>query len=67
MNNFIILSSALFGSVYLHSKSLDLINKSILQRKKIPNKLIAINVITFMMTSSIMLYSFKEVYLRILL
>jgi len=67
MNNFIILSSALFGSVYIHSKSLDLINKSILQRKKIPNKLIAINVITFMMTSSIMLYSFKEVYLRLLL
>jgi hypothetical protein len=62
MYNFIILSSTLFGSVYIHSKTLELINISLSQNKKIPNKLIAINVLTFMMSSFTIMYSYKIFY-----
>jgi hypothetical protein len=62
MYNFIILSSTLFGSVYIHSKSLELMNISLSQNKKIPNKLIAINVLTFIMSSFTILYSYKIFY-----
>ena len=60
MYNLIILSSGLLGSAYIHSKTLELINKSISERKKVPNILFAINVITIMMTNTILLYSFKK-------
>jgi hypothetical protein len=62
MYNFIILSSTLFGSVYIHSKSLELMNISLSQNKKIPDKLIAINILTFMMTSFTIMYSYKIFY-----
>jgi hypothetical protein len=67
MYNLIILSSSLLGSAYIHSKTLELIHKSISERKKVSNILFAINMITIMMTNTIMLYSLKNVYLHYLL
>jgi len=58
MYNSIILSSCLFGSVYLISISLELINLSLLENKKIPHKLIIINGLTFVVSSSIFIYGF---------
>ena len=53
MSNSIILFSSLFGSVYLMSISLGLINRSFLENKKIPRELIIINGLTFIVSSSI--------------
>ena len=50
MSNNIILFSSLFGSVYLIGKSLDLINRSLLENKKIPRELIIMNGLTFVMS-----------------
>ncbi len=58
MHNAIILSSCLFGSVYLSSISLKLINNLFLENKKIPYKLIIINGLTFLSSASIFLYTF---------
>ena len=57
MYNSIILSSCLFGSVYIFSKSLEAINKSFLENKKIPNKLFIINGLTCIISGSVFLYS----------
>ena len=57
MFNSIILSSCLFGSVYIFSKSLDAINRSLLENKKISNKLIIINGLTFIISGSVFLYA----------
>lgn len=54
----IVLSSCLFGSVYLCCISLSLINITLLENKKIPNKLILINGLTFMVSGSIFIYGF---------
>jgi len=56
MFNSIILSSCLFGSVYIFSKSLDAINRSLLENKKISNKLIIINGLTCLMSGSVFFY-----------
>lgn len=53
MSNSIILFSSLFGSVYLMSISLGLINRSLLENKKIPRKIIIINSLTFLVSGSI--------------
>jgi hypothetical protein len=53
MSNSIFLFSSLFGSVYLMSISLGLINMSLLENKKIPRELIIINGLTFVASSSI--------------
>jgi len=53
MSNSIILFSSLFGSVYLMSISLALINRSRLENKKIPRELIIINGLTFLVSSYI--------------
>jgi hypothetical protein len=58
MYNSIILSSYLFGYVFLFSKSLELINRSLLENKKIPPKLIIINGLTFIMSGSVIIYTF---------
>ena len=58
MYNYIILSSCLFGSVYLFSNSLESINRSILKNYKIPYKLIVINSFILVMSCSILVYSF---------
>ena len=62
MYSSIILSSCLFGSVYIFSKSLESINKSFLENKKIPNKLIIINGLTCMFSGSIFLYSVSSTF-----
>jgi hypothetical protein len=53
MSNSIILFSSLFGSVYLMSISLILINGTLLENKKIQRELIIINGLTFLVSSSI--------------
>jgi len=53
MSNSIILFSSLFGSVYLMSISLGLINRLLLENKKLPHELIIINGLTFAISSSI--------------
>lgn len=58
MHNKIILSSCLFGSVYLYSKSLELINNLFMVKKKIPYVLIILNGLTFVYSTSIIIYSF---------
>jgi hypothetical protein len=58
MSNSIILSSYLLGSVYLMSKSLELINRSVLDNKKIQRELIIFNGLTFVMSSSIFVGGF---------
>ena len=58
MYKYIILSSCLLGSYYLFSKSLELINKPILENKKIPRTLILINGVTFVTSGFIIIYSF---------
>ena len=58
MSNSIILSSCLFGSVYLTSISLGLINMSFLENKKIPRELFIINGLTFVVSGSIFIGSF---------
>ena len=55
----IILPSCLFGSFYLCSISLVLINRSLLENKKLPNKLIIINSLTFLVSGSIVVYNFS--------
>ena len=52
MYNSIILSSYLFGSIYLFSQSLKLINKLQLKNKKIPRNLILINGFIFVLSGS---------------
>jgi hypothetical protein len=53
MYNRIILSSCLFGSVYLFSKSLQLINRQLLEGKKIPRSLLIMNGIILMTSGAI--------------
>ncbi len=53
----IILSSCLFGSFYLCSTSLILINRSLLENKKIPNELHMINGLTFFVSGSVVVYN----------
>ena len=55
----IILSSCLFGSFYIFSTSLVLINRALLENKKIPNELIIINGLTFLVSGSIIVYNFS--------
>jgi hypothetical protein len=56
MYNSIIIASALFGTVYLSSISLCLINNALLENK--PNKnLLVLNSCTFIVTGSIFLYT----------
>ena len=50
MSNSIILFSSLFGSVYLMSISLGLINKALLENKKMQCELIIINGLTFVVS-----------------
>lgn len=56
MCNSIILSSCIFGSVYIFSTSLQAINMSFLENKKIPNNLLIINGLTLIMSGSVFLY-----------
>jgi heme/copper-type cytochrome/quinol oxidase subunit 3 len=53
MANSIILFSTLFGSVYLLSTSLILINKSLIENKRSPPELIIINGLTLVVSGYI--------------
>lgn len=53
----ILISSSLFGSVYLVSKSLEMINKMFLNGKKISHKLFIINSSIFTVSSFIFGYT----------
>ena len=59
MYNHIILSSCLFGSFYLFSISLTLTNRALFEDKKMSNKLIIINGLTMLISSSIIVYNFS--------
>jgi hypothetical protein len=48
----IILSGTLFGSIFLFSKSLETINISQIENRKIPNQLILLNNLTFVLSGS---------------
>ena len=61
MYNSIILSSCLFGSVYIFSTSLQSINRSFLENKKIPNILIIINGLTLIISGSVFLYGIRYI------
>ena len=58
--NSIILTSCLFGSVYIYSTSLKLINKSFLLNKYLINKLLIINGLTCIISGSIILYNIQS-------
>ena len=60
MRNSIILSSCLFGSIYLFSQSLEFINRSQLEKKQLPYKLILINSFTVIFSGSVIIYSFAR-------
>ena len=60
MYNSIILSACLFGSVYICSTSLQSINMSFLENKKIQNNLIIINGLTFIISGSVFLYGISS-------
>ena len=57
MREHIIVSSCLFGSVYLFSKSLDLLNRTLLENNDMPNNLIMLNGLTFVMSGSVVVYT----------
>jgi hypothetical protein len=59
MNNHIILSSCLYGSVFLFATSLILTNKALLKDKKIPKELYIINGLTMLGFGSIVIYNFS--------
>ncbi len=65
MYNSIILSSCLFGSIYLFSTSLKMINGTFLENNKINNKLIMIDGLTLVISGSIVVYSFYKSIKRI--
>jgi predicted alpha/beta superfamily hydrolase len=56
MNNHIILSSSLFGSIFIFSTSLILTNRALLEYKKIPNGVFIINGLTMLVSGSIIVY-----------
>jgi ABC-type enterochelin transport system permease subunit len=57
MHKIIIVSSCLFGSVYIFTKTLQLINQSYLENKQISNKIIILNGVTCMISGSVFLYA----------
>ena len=58
--NSIILSAGLFGSIYLCSTTLTLINMAHIENnnKKMPNEIIILNGFTFIMSGSLIIYTF---------
>ncbi len=56
MYNHIILSSSLFGSIFLFSTSLILTNRALLEDKKIPNEVFVLNGLTMFVSGSIIVY-----------
>ena len=67
MSNSIILSHILFGSVFLFSKSLELLNRTMVDNKKTQWKLFLINGFIFVASGTILLYSFNSGIKKLLL
>ena len=61
MYNSIILSSCLFGSIYIFYILLQLINRFFLENKKISNNLIIINGLTLIISGSVFLYGIRYI------
>jgi uncharacterized membrane protein len=62
-NNSIILSSCLYGSIFIFSTSLCLINNSLLlENKKISRKLVYLNGLVFVISSYIYIYTLHSFY-----
>ena len=59
MINHIILSSCLYGSIFLFTISLGLTNKALLENKKIPKELYIINGLTMLASCSIIIHNFS--------
>ena len=59
MYNSIIVSSCLFGSVYIFSTSLQVLNRSFLEKNKIPNNLFIINNSILIISGSVFLYGIR--------
>lgn len=57
MYNYIILSSTLFGSVYLCSLSLYLINTQLSEQNKVPSHLKIMNYSVFIISGSVFTYA----------
>ena len=57
----IILAYHLFGSAYLFSKSLEMINMLSLENKKIPNSLIVLNGLVFMGSSYVFFWRVRNI------
>ena len=62
MYNHIILSAGLFGSCYLFGKSLQLVNTTVLENKKIPNELHVLNIFTFMLSGTLVCANYYVLY-----
>lgn len=62
MYNHIILSVGLFGSFYLFGKSLQLINTTVLKNKKIPTEIHVLNILTFMLSGTIVCANYYVLY-----
>jgi len=62
MYNHIILSAGLFGSCYLFGKSLQLINATLLENKKIPTELHVLNIFTFMLSGTVVYANYCVLY-----
>jgi hypothetical protein len=62
MYKFIILSSCLFGSVYIFSKSLTSINRALIENNEIPNKLIILNGLTCIISGSLFVYGVSSMH-----
>lgn len=60
MYNNVILSSCLFGSIYLFSTSLILINKLFLKDIKTRKKLFVLNGLIMLASGSIIIYNFSK-------
>lgn len=57
--NYIILSSGLFGSIYLCSTTLRLINMAHIKNKKMSHEIIILNGFTFIITGSLVISTFE--------
>ena len=62
MCNHIILSASLLGSFYLFGKSLQLINKTLSENKKIPEEIRVLNIFTLMLSGTVVCTNYYILY-----
>jgi hypothetical protein len=66
MYNYIKLSCYLFGPFYIFYKSFELINKSLLEKRKYPYTLFLMNWGTFIISGSIYIYILERIFMNII-